>query len=368
MTAVKALALIAVFLLSPLSAHGASDPQSVLDDYRKSHDIPGISAVVVRDDNVVFSGATGFADLKSATPMSADSVIYIGSVSKVLTAVLVLQLVEGGKLSLDNPAGGLGRAVDDPPITVAHLLSHASGLRREGNFGYWFTADFPDGNSLQSYLERTTLRSSPGASLHYSNIGYAALGQIVEQVTEQSYGEALNDRVLKRLRMTASGGRGPAANPAMGYTPINRVLPSKARPFAGVGERVGQRHERSYHDARAMSPAFGAYSTANDMGKLASFLLGQTDSKVLSRAGRAQLYEPQASGRGLGLRPSRLNGRSVARHDGWFAAHRTHLMLDTENSVGVVVLANGDNASPGDIAEALLEEVLRTDVATGRND
>ncbi|MGI9232350.1 MAG: serine hydrolase domain-containing protein, partial [Woeseiaceae bacterium] len=190
---------------------------------------------------------------------------------------------------------------------------------------------------------------------------YAALGQIIENVTDQSYDEALNDRVLKRLHMTASGGRGPAANPAMGYTPINRILPSEARPFAGVGERVGQRHERAYHDARAMSPAFGAYSSANDMGKLASFLLGHGDIAVLSQAGRARLYEPQASGRGLGLRPSRLKGRTVARHDGWFAAHRTHLILDIDNGVGVVVLANGDNASPGAIAEALLDEILETE-------
>jgi len=355
--------MTAAFFVLALAASGTSGLQSVLDDYRQSQDIPGISAVVVSDDKVTFSGASGVADLKSATPMNADSVLYIGSVSKVLTAVLVLQLVESGKLSLGTPIAnvGLDQVTDHAPISPAHLLGHSAGLEREGNFGYWFTADFPDNKALLEYLNGTRLRSEPGASLHYSNIGYAVLGQLVEQVTGKSYSEALRERVLGPLRMTASGARGPAADAVMGYTPVGRILPSSTRPFAGVGARVGNRHERSYHDARAMSPAFGAYASANDMGKLLIFLLGAGGDAVMSTAMRERLFERQASGRGLGLRVGQIDGRRVARHDGWFAAHRTHVLLDIENRLAVAVLANSDNASTGEIAEALLAAALRTD-------
>jgi hypothetical protein len=91
---------------------------------------------------------------------------------------------------------------------------------------------------------------------------------------------------------------------------------------------------------------------------LANFLLGYGHDRVLSPAMRALMHEDQLSGRGFGLQVQRLAGRTVARHDGWFAAHRSHLLLDINNGTGVVVLANSDNASPGKIAEALLEAAL----------
>ena len=332
----------------------------MLDEHRASQHVPGISAIVVRHSETVFAGASGFADLESGAAMSVDSVLYIGSVSKVLTAVLVLQLVDEERLSLTDAAAAVGqrRADSKPPITIAHLLTHTSGLEREGDFGYWFTADFPDDAALLRYLESQEPRGPPGTSLHYSNIGYALLGRIVQDATGTSYSEALGKRVLRPLEMRASGGRGPAVSPAMGYTPVDRLLPSEARPFAGVGKRVGRRHERSYHDARAMSPAFGAYSTASDMGRLAGFLLGAGSEGVLSETLRTGMLTPHASGWGLGLKIRQLDGRTVARHDGWFAAHRSHLLLDIENGIGVVVLANSDNAEPGEIAEALLDAAL----------
>ena len=73
---------------------------------------------------------------------------------------------------------------------------------------------------------------------------------------------------------------------------------------------------------------------------------------------RSRMHERQASGWGLGLKLRRLSGRKVARHDGWFAAHRAHLLLDVKNGIGVVVMANSDNATPGKIADALLEATL----------
>ena len=350
----------AALLLVALAVSGPANLQAILDRTREAQDVPGVSAVVVRGDETFFAGASGLADIESASVMSADSVLYIGSVTKVLSAVLILQLVERDQLSLDEPVAGI--AVDNssnsPPVTVANLMTHSSGLDREGNFGYWFTADFPDDEELAHYLTTTSLRFAPGGSLHYSNIGYAALGLLVEQVTEQSYDDALRDRVLTPLKMNTSGGRGPAKGVATGYTPANRIIPSPEQPFAGVGKRVGNRHERMYHDAHAMSPAFGAYGNVNDMGRLVSFLLGHAGDEVLSPTMRARMYERQASGRGLGLKITRLAGRTVARHDGWFAAHRTHLLLDVDNDIGVVVMANSDNATPGKIADALLEAAL----------
>jgi len=349
----------AALLLAALITTKTPGLQAVLHDMRVAQDIPGVSAVVIQRNEIVFAGASGVADIETRRPMTADTVLYIGSVSKVLTAVLALQLVETNKLALDDPVGGI--AVDTaghaPPVRVSHLLTHSAGLEREGNFTYWYTADFPDTRSLTSYLEAAQLRAIPGSDLHYSNVGYAALGLVIEQAVGQSYGEALRSRVLEPLNMSASGAPGPAASVAIGYTPSGRTLPNATRPFAGVAQRVGMRHVRMYHDARAMSPAFGAYASARDLGRLASFLLGYGGEDVLSQEMRERMHERQNSGWGLGLKLQRIGDRPVARHDGWFAAHRTHLLLDAEERIAVVVLANSDSASPKRIAEALLAAV-----------
>jgi len=352
--------MTAALLLVALTASGTANLQAVLDQIRDAQDVPGVSAVVVRQNEIVFAGASGVANLETAQPMTADTVIYMGSLTKILTAVLALQLVESDELALDDPVSGIAidSDRDDSTIQVAHLLTHSAGLEREGNFGYWFTADFPDTAALARYLASTVLRFTPGTSLHYSNVGYAALGRVIEQATDQHYGDALQTRLFAPLNMTASGVGGSGEGVATGYTPSGRVIPSTERPFAGVGRKVGTRYVRMYHNAQAMSPAFGAYTTAHDLGQLASFLLGQGGESVLSSEMRVRMREPQASGWGLGLKIRRLQGRKVARHDGWFAAHRAHLLLDVANDTGVVVLANSDNATPGKIAEALLEATL----------
>ena len=346
----KALLLFAAF-----AAVGEPPFETILDEARVQQDIPGVSAVVIRDDEIVFAGGSGLADMQTGRPATEDTAYYIGSVAKVLTAVLTLHLVDQAELGLDDPVPGIAVATPGgaPTVTVRHLLSHSSGLDREGDFNYWFSANFPDADALSTYLANTSLRTPPGTRLHYSNIGFAALGRMLELETKTSFGTALQQRVLHPLGMHATGANGPAPNVAQGYTPVDRILPSPSRPFAGVGERVGNRHARMYHDARAMSPAFGAYSTANDMAQLAMFLLGNGNKQVLSRENREAMRERQPTGRGLGLGLERYDDRILATHGGWFAAHRAQLLIDAESGIAVVVLTNSDNASPRRIADAL---------------
>jgi CubicO group peptidase (beta-lactamase class C family) len=137
------------------------------------------------------------------------------------------------------------------------------------------------------------------------------------------------------------------------------LIPDSERPFAGVEKTVDGRRVRMYHDAGSMSPAFGAYSTARDMGRLLLFLLGNGGEGFLSEEMRARMYEPIASNRGLGLRVESIDGRRVARHGGWFAAYRSHLLLEPARGIGIVVLANSDSASPGAIVDELYHMTAR---------
>jgi len=336
------------------------DLQPVLDQVRIDQDVPGVSTVVAREDEIIFAGASGVADLETGRRMTPDTILYAGSLTKIFTAVLILQLVEQNELSLHDVVYGIAGESSPPheDILVSHLLTHASGLDREGNFGYWFTADFPDDAALASYLLGTKLRDQPGASVSYSNIGYAALGPVVARASGQSYDDALQTRVLNPLGMTASGTLQPGPELSSGYSPVNRVLPNEERPFAGLGRRVGKRHIREYHNAKAMTPAFGAFTSSRDLSQLARMLLGYGDAEVLSDDMRTRLLTAHAGIRGYGIRLGTHSGRPVARHGGWFAAHRTHLLLDLQSGISVVVMANSDSAAPEKIAEALLDSVL----------
>ena len=289
--------------------------------------------------------------------MTPDTVLYAGSLSKILTAVVTLQLVEEGKLSLEGAVSGMpgDRTDGNNEIRLSQLLTHTSGLAREGDFGYWFNADFPDRAELAQYLASTELRTPPGTQYSYSNIGFAALGPVIERASGQDYAAVLHSRLFDPLGMHSSGAPGPAPDVAGGYTPPGRLIPNAERPFAGVGREVGNRHIREYHDAKAMTPAFGAYTSAQDLGQLARFLLGYGGEGILSGDMRKQMVTSQGSGRGLGLGVGQHEGRPIASHSGWFAAHRSHLLLDLQTEIGVVVLTNSDSGAPADIAEALLD-------------
>ncbi len=356
-------ALPVLSVVAALSAVSNASLQSVVEEYRESQDVPGVSAVVIKNNQIIYAGASGVADLATGRELNANTVFYVGSLSKIFTAVLTLNLIEADQLSLVDTVPGI--AVDaaggPPAISVSHILTHASGLEREGNFNYWFTADFPDADALGDYLRGAELLAPPGTNLHYSNVAYSALGPVIEQATGQSYSDALRTRVLEPLRMRSAGAPGPVENIANGYTPPGKIIPSEDRPFAGVGDKVGDRHVRMYHDARAMTPAFGIYASARDLGRLARFLLGYGGDDVLSKRMRARMRQRQASGWGLGLKIQRYNGHSVARHDGWFAAHRSHLILDVRDGIAVIVMTNGDNANPTKIAEALFDAALEAE-------
>ena len=344
-----------------INAAPATDIESVIDDALRRQSIPGVSAVVIRDHQVIYSAGRGVADIKTGRPMTDRTVMYIGSLSKILTAVLALRQVDRGALALSDT---LDR---QPPITMLQLITHQSGLPREGEFGYWFSGTFPDAPTLADYVARASLDFQPGSRTSYSNIGYAALGSLVADraadtaanSANQGFATLLRARVLEPLGMNDSGASGPAPGVATAYSPPGRLIPNSDRPFAGVGEKIGGRHVRMYPDAGAMSPAFGAYSTASDMGCLLLFLLGNGSADVLSADMRTRMYEPVASNRGLGLRMESIDGRRVARHGGWFAAYRSHLLLDPARGIGIVVLANSDSASPDAIADDLYQAIKR---------
>jgi CubicO group peptidase (beta-lactamase class C family) len=337
--------------------------QQVLDGARRGAGLIGVSASVVRSHSVLFVGGSGQADLTTHRPMTADTVLYAGSLSKIFTAILALRLRDEKALDLKAPLRRY-RDKGHPAFTAEHLLTHTAGLERESPFSYWFDAYFPTDDALRKAMATAPLRSTPGTRWHYSNVGYALLGLALGDAAGSSFADAMKAKVLSPLGLQHSGADGepPLVELAMGYSPKGTLLPTPAHPFAGVGERVGERHERLYHRARAMTPAFGMHCSARDLGKLGQTLLGHADdNKVLSSRSRQALFAPKVpvnrSGTrywSLGLKLLRSSERVIARHEGWFAAHKSHLLIDPQLKVAVGVMANSDDADPAALADVLM--------------
>ena len=122
------LLLLCALLLSPLVSASERNFQVILDEMRVDQDVPGLSAVVIHDNEIIFAGGSGLADIETERPTTADTVYCVGSITKVLTAVLTLHLVEQTELDLDDPVAGIGDASSDnaPAVTIKQSLRHCT--------------------------------------------------------------------------------------------------------------------------------------------------------------------------------------------------------------------------------------------------
>jgi len=215
-----------------------------LDTLREKYGVVGASLAVLHN-NQVEAVASGLLNLDTEVEATTDSVFQIGSISKVFTATLIMQLVDEGRLDLDQlvktylPSFHLADAEASGKITVRQLLCHTSGM--EGDF---FPEDNPFGASIAGFVDRCRLLPQlhpVGENFSYSNSGYSVAGRIVEVLTGLPWAVAITERILRPLEMQHS-----AADPsevlryraAMGHVPdpqdpsIQRVAPRCYLPLS----------------------------------------------------------------------------------------------------------------------------------------
>lgn len=171
-------------------------------------DEPGITALVSRNGQIIYKKAFGMANLELNTPMQVDNVFWIASIGKQFTAVAILQLMEQGKINLQDE---ITKFIPDYPtqgneITIEHLLTHTSGIH---NFS---GMEDPEKKlaldctptEVIDFFKNLPMRFAPGAEWEYSNSGYFLLGYIIEIITGKPYSEYLEENFFKPLGMTNS--------------------------------------------------------------------------------------------------------------------------------------------------------------------
>jgi CubicO group peptidase (beta-lactamase class C family) len=321
---------------------------------------PSVIAAVIRDGVVAHVTSAG------ETPVpDRDTQYRIGSITKSLTAALVLCLRDGGQLGLDDAlgehvpvTGGVGS------VRLRELLAHAGGLQREPDGSWW---ERSAGSSLPELLDRVTdakLAFGPYSLHHYSNLAYGLLGGVIEKVTGETWWEGVHRRLLGPLGMS-------------------RTTYEAQEPFAR-GYVVHPWHqtlrEEPRHDAGAMAPAGQLWSTADDLAKWAVYLASPASAangtgapttllaadSVADMAAPVVIADPDGwtSGYGLGLQLWRRGERVLVGHTGSMPGYLAVLMVHRRSGTGVVAFANSYSivgSGIGALGQSIMEAVLDTE-------
>jgi CubicO group peptidase (beta-lactamase class C family) len=309
----------------------------------RSDRIPGVALAIVKGDRIVYLQGYGRAD-QSGRRVTPQTPFIIGSVTKPMTALAVMQLVEAGKVELDAPVRRYipWFRVADPKasaeITVRMLIDQTSGLPQDVTIVTWTWPDEPDAIERHvRLLANARLVFPPGHGFLYSNGNYATLGMLVQAVSGLSYEDYVRRHIFTPLDMQHSHVSQEAAmrdGMATGYrwwfgSPIPATLPYN----------------------RANLPAGFAICSAEDMGH---FLIAQMnggrygDTSVLSPRGIALMQaEPPPEKYGLGWESVRIDGRRLVNHDGATANYQCSLFMDPKDRVGVFLAADVMNGLDG---------------------
>ena len=325
----------------------------------------GIAAGVMVDGDLVWADAWGLADRDTREAMLPSSVSRTGSISKSVTAVLMMILVDEGVIELDDPVsryfpeidGLQDRRADTQDVTFRHLASHTAGLVREPDWPESVVGPIDEWERriLQS-IPRTAFDSIPGARYQYSNIGFGMLGLALSRAAERPFIDLVEEKIFVPLGMTGSSFivEGAELGPrlAQGYTVRDGSVSGEApaREHAGRGYKV---------------PNGGVYSTVADLGRFLGAVAGVPGLRILRESSRAEMLRmqtPEDPHRGYGLGFTLIfddDGNRLAAHGGSVAGYNAYMAVDPDRRVGVVLLRNytGGRTNLGRVAQSLLEEL-----------
>jgi len=336
-------------------------------DFMLDARIPGLVYGIVANGRLVHVKGLGVQDLEARTPVSADSLFRIASMSKAFTALSILKLRDDGKLSLDAPAetyvpemrGWQTASADSPRITVSDLLHHTAGFVTDDPWGDRQTP-ISEAEFTKMLAAGVPFTRPTRTAFEYSNFGYATLGRIITNVSGQNYADFIDATLLKPLGMTSSGfdiTKSPASRRALGYRWENSRW--SREPDLGSGA-FGAAGPGSFG---AMG---GLQTSANDYARYVAWLLsawptgGAAEAGPLKRSSIRELAQgngfPQVRTRpgksgATACKLSAIYGSGmIAGHDcdlgpalfhgGGYPGYGSHVLLLPDSGIGIFAFAN----------------------------
>ena len=296
--------------------------EAKLEALRQEMGIPALSAAIVKDQHLIWAQGFGHADPHRNLEARPDTAYHLASLTKPLSAVVVMQLVEEGKLSLDDPVSKFGIRVDSPgTVRVRNLLNRTS-------------------------------QDVPGSDFRYDGGPFDLLTTVAEQATGRTFRELVYERILDPLQMTDT-----ASNPwgsegflaslgfVLGNSNTQHVYRALAKPYH-LDQTYQPIHGGSYIEA--FSAATGLISTVEDM---ATFDIAMDKDLLVSPATKEQMFSPAISSAGstlpygLGWFVQEYDSTQLLWHYGyWYCASSLILKVPEEN-LTLIVLANSEELS-----------------------
>ncbi|HEY9292671.1 MAG TPA: serine hydrolase domain-containing protein [Microlunatus sp.] len=318
---------------------------------------PGVQVAIRVGGDLVFSEAFGLADEPAGVPLRADHLFRIASHSKTFTATSVLQLVQQGKIRLDDPIDRWVPEVADAEVgsvTVRELLGHQGGVIRDGlDTDFWqLMRDFPSREELIKLCRDHGRVFEPNEYFKYTNVGYSLLGMVIEAASGLSYHDYVCRHVIEPLGLTNTGPE---------YDPARRQ--QYAAGHSGLLDGAEPRQAIGHIDTQAMASATGFYSTAEDLTRYGAAhffgderLITDASKRLIQRRESTVVAHDKPQGRyGLGMDLTKIGDREWVGHSGGYPGHITRTYIDPAGGVVVSVLTNCIGGPATQLADGVIK-------------
>lgn len=346
-----------------------------LDAQKDFERLPGLTAIIVKDQEVLWEGAFGLANKEDSVKAEPSTIHSICSISKLFTSVAIMKLYEEGKLRLDDEIHDLlpwynlnQKYPESMPVTVRTLMTHSSGLPRESNFPYWTGPDFPfpSREEIIADLSKQETLYPSSTYFQYSNLGMTLLGEIIEKLSGISYDDYITQNIIEPLGLKNTRTELPenlyGKELAYGYSAVDRTL---------------NRDKVDFFQANGVKPAAGFSSNVLDLGKFASWqfrLLDTTTTEILRSSTLKYMQnvhwiDPDwKTTWGLGFWVAKSeDGSKWIGHGGSCPGYRTVLQLNSKTKLAFSVMINASGTNPGKYVQGM-NGIMSKVKATSKND
>ncbi len=344
--------IITLFLLISVLGYGQTDSTHfIVEKIMKEQKIVGLSLAVIKNGKPVINRGYGLANAEHSIPVTTETVIRLGSVSKQFFTTAILKLQEEGKLNIEDSVHTFFPDAPETwrPILVKHLMSHTSGLKRE--------SPAYNNNKMISDLEiikaayPLPLDFKTGEKYQYCNLAYYMLAQIITQTSRMPWQDYIREKLFI-----------PAGMKNSGMTDFYLIIPNRANGYTHKNGRLVNA-DAMY----AVRPSGGFLSTSTDMILWDKVL--REKNTILKKANWELLWQPfiKTSDKpeskayyGFGWVIDERNGHKVIEHGGANVGFRSYYTRFIDDDLSIIIMTNTDEANPGTIVRALSEHYFRT--------
>ncbi|MEP7377378.1 MAG: serine hydrolase domain-containing protein [Chitinophagaceae bacterium] len=337
------------------SASNVAAFEKELEALRIRYHIPSLSIGIVNEKKLVVRGGLGYADIEKRIKPDENTVYQLASITKTFGSIILMQLVEQGKVSLDDPISKYGidlgaRWGSDSRIKVKHLLTHTAG-----------------GNSFNGF--------KPGYSFRYNGNWYGELGKVIEKASGQNFGELLMKNIIipLDLKHTAPSTDDSINFKLTGYDK-DSFLTHVAKPYNWQGKHIAP---ISFN--YGFGPAAGVMSSVSDLAK---YSIAIDEKKILQPATWEKIFTPFTSPKGktfqygLGWFVKYYGGLKIIWHTGWWFGYSTLLIKIPGKDLTFIILANSQDLSrpfyltlypvpaPNPFSKSLNKDLMMSDFAS----